>query len=148
VLASDRIRKRMFQVSAETRLPPEAYRSEISEKVYATQLSEAAAIVAAGHAVVAEAVFDREEDRARIADCGRRAGVSFTGIWLDAPTDVLLERVDARRNDVSDATTAIVRLQAMCQREPISWIEITALGEPSEIAARVMRAIARGTSAR
>ncbi|WP_244465987.1 bifunctional aminoglycoside phosphotransferase/ATP-binding protein [Hyphomicrobium sp. GJ21] len=148
VLASDRIRKRMFQVSAETRLPPEAYRSEISEKVYATQLSEAAAIVATGHSVVAEAVFDREEDRVRIADCARKEGVSFTGIWLDAPTDVLLERVDARRNDVSDATTEVVRLQAMRQREPTSWIEIAALGEPSEIAARVMRAIARGTSAR
>lgn len=148
VLASDRIRKRMFQVSAETRLPPEAYRSEISEKVYATQLSEAAAIVAAGHSVVAEAVFDREEDRARMADCARKEGVSFTGIWLDAPTDVLLERVDARRNDVSDATTEIVRLQAMRQREPISWIEIASLGEPSEIAAHVMKAIARGTSAR
>lgn len=147
VLASDRIRKQMFQVSAETRLPPEAYRSEISEKVYATQLSEAAAIVATGHSVVAEAVFDREEDRARIADCARKEGVSFTGIWLDAPTDVLLERVDARRNDVSDATTEIVRLQAMRQREPTSWIEIAALGEPSEIAARVMRAIARGTCA-
>jgi len=111
-------------------------------------LNEAAAIVAAGHSVVAEAVFDREEDRARMADCARKEGVSFTGIWLDAPTDVLLERVDARRNDVSDATTEIVRLQAMRQREPISWIEIAALGEPSEIAARVMQAIARGTSAR
>jgi predicted kinase len=138
----------MFQVSAETRLPPEAYRSEISEKVYATQLSEAAGIVAVGHSVVAEAVFDREEDRARMADCARKAGVSFAGIWLDAPTEVLLERVDARRNDVSDATTEIVRLQAMRQREPTSWIEIAALGEPSEIVARVMQAIARGTSAR
>lgn len=145
VLASDRIRKRIFQVSANTRLPDEAYRSEISEKVYSLQSSEAAAIVALGHAVVAEAVFDREVDRERIANGARMANLPFAGVWLDAPTDLLLERVDARRNDASDATADVVRLQAMRQREPTDWIEICARGEPADVSSRVMHALEKAS---
>lgn len=148
VFASDRIRKRLFEVSANTRLPAEAYRSEISEKVYATQAKEAAAIVASGHVVVTEAVFDREEDRERIANCARKAGVSFTGIWLEAPTNILLERIGARRNDVSDATADVVELQAMRQREPTDWIEICASGERALVAAGVIDALERSFSKR
>jgi predicted kinase len=33
ILASDRIRKRLFEVSAETRLPDTAYRPEVSDEV-------------------------------------------------------------------------------------------------------------------
>jgi predicted kinase len=141
VLASDRIRKGLFNVSAETRLPTEAYRSEITEEVYATQANEASAILTSGHAVLAEAVFDREADRNRIASCAHHAGVPFTGIWLDAPTAMLLKRVEARCNDASDATADVVRLQAMHKREPMEWIEISACGEPAHVAACVMHAL-------
>lgn len=148
VLASDRIRKRFYHVSPETRLSPEAYCSAISEKVYAIQASEASAILTSGHAALAEAVFDREADRDRIENCALDANVSFTGICLEAPTEVLLKRVGARSDDASDASDAsdatadTVRLQARTShRKPLEWTEISAREAPASVAASVLDAL-------
>ncbi len=75
ILSSDRIRKRLFGVEPQTRLPADAYRSEVSAEVYAQVRALAARGLAAGHSVIAEAVFDRLQDRQAIADTAQRAGV-------------------------------------------------------------------------
>lgn len=121
ILSSDRIRKRLFGVAPETRLPQEAYRPEVSARVYAAQREEARQVLAAGHGVVADAVFARPDERAAIEAVAAACGVGFRGVWLEAPERTLVERVEARRGDPSDATAAVVRAQL--ERDPgtLGW---------------------------
>ena len=100
MLSSDRIRKALHGVAPETRLPEAAYRSEISERVYARMRDEARAALVAGCAVVADAVFDRPADREAIARVARETGVAFEGFWLAAPVDVLLGRLAGQGRSV------------------------------------------------
>ena len=111
VLSSDRIRKRLYDVPAETRLPSEAYQPSVSKHVYAEQARIAATYLKSGHAVVADAVFDRAEDRQRI-ESAVPATVPFNGFWLDAPLELLIDRVSRRVGDPSDATPSVLRQQA------------------------------------
>ena len=112
VLSSDRIRKALFGVAATQRLPKEAYAPDVSARVYALMGERAAACLRAGWSVVADAVFDRAQDRAAIAQIAREAGAQVTGVWLAAPQEVLEARVGARVNDPSDADLAILAAQA------------------------------------
>jgi aminoglycoside phosphotransferase family enzyme/predicted kinase len=129
VISSDRIRKRIYGVSVETRLPLEAYAREVSEQVYHCAAEEVGRIVSGGNAAVAEAVFDRKEDRERIEQRARDAGVPFTGFWLEAPPEAMLGRVTARRGDASDATVDVVQAQLARDTGPIGWVRIDA-GRP------------------
>ncbi|WP_248310245.1 AAA family ATPase [Bosea sp. 117] len=135
ILASDRIRKASFGVAAETRLPPEAYEGAVSQRVYARLAAQAAAIAGAGHAVVADAVFDRAEERARIAQAASEADVPFEGLWLDVPLERLVARVAARRGDASDATPEVVRAQVAHSLEGLDWARLPADRGPEEVSA-------------
>ncbi|OZI58581.1 AAA family ATPase [Bordetella genomosp. 1] len=121
VISSDRVRKRLHGVSALTRLPPQAYEAAVSQRVYAAALEEAAAMLAQGGAVVADAVFDRADSRAALVRCARNAGVPFDGVWLSAPRTELERRVAARRNDPSDATLAVLDRQLAGIDAPDDW---------------------------
>ncbi|WP_339086853.1 AAA family ATPase [Hyphomicrobium sp. ghe19] len=110
VLSSDRIRKRLYGVPAETRLPPEAYQPSVSKRVYAEQARIAATYLKSGHAVIADAVFDRAADRQRIEAVVPQT-IPFNGFWLDAPLELLIDRVSHRVGDPSDATPSVLRQQ-------------------------------------
>lgn len=134
VIASDRLRKALFGVTAETRLPEPAYASQVSEQVYAEAAAAAARVASAGTAVVAEAVFDRPQDRLRIAAAAAASGVSFTGLWLEAASETLTRRVASRASDASDATVDVVRAQLKRDPGPLDWIRLDA-GQPAEVVA-------------
>jgi len=134
VIASDRLRKALYGVAAETRLPQAAYASQVSEQVYGQAADLAARITGAGTAVVVEAVFDRPQDRLRIARAGATSGVAFTGLWLDAASETLISRVAGRSGDASDATAAVVRAQLKRDPGPLDWIRLDA-GRPPEAVA-------------
>lgn len=139
ILSSDRIRKTLFGVAPETRLPEEAYRPEVSAKVYALQREEAAKVLAAGHGVIADAVFDRPGEREAIEAVAREAGVAFRGVWLEAPERTLVERIDRRKGDPSDATAEVVRAQLRRDLGPMDWrrIDTTAEGAFDSLRAAV-----------
>ena len=138
-LRSDIERKVMAGVDPLTRLPPEAYTPEASRQVYARLMERARAAAAAGWPVVVDAVFGKPEERAAIADAARAAGVPFTGLWLEAPQEVLHTRVAARRGDASDATGAVVNMQLQHLTPPADWSRLTADGPPDAIRERAMR---------
>jgi aminoglycoside phosphotransferase family enzyme/predicted kinase len=129
VLNSDRVRKRLWGVPAETRLPAEAYRATVSETVYATLQREAARTLAASCSAVVDAVFDRPVDRAGIEAVAADVGVPFHGVWLEAPTATMLSRIGGRRNDPSDATADVVLAQVQRDRGAIAWRRVAAAGE-------------------
>ncbi|MEO8837496.1 MAG: AAA family ATPase, partial [Herbaspirillum sp.] len=128
ILASDRIRKHRYGVSAETRLPVHAYQLEVSEQVYATLAQSAGQILAGGHAVVADAVFDRPGGRERIERIASDTKVGFTGIWLYAEPDQLFDRVDKRTGDPSDATAEVLRAQLVQNSGQSGWFQVYAGG--------------------
>ncbi|MBY0337258.1 MAG: AAA family ATPase [Acetobacteraceae bacterium] len=133
VLRSDEIRKRRHGVAPEVRLPPDAYTPEASAGVFAELAAMARAAVAAGHAAIADAVFLRPGERARIA----AAGSPFDGLWLEAPLDLLRRRVASRTGDASDADIAVLEGAAARDAGDVTWTRLPADGE-AEARARVL----------
>lgn len=124
IVESDRIRKAMHGVSAETRLPPTAYRPDVSERVYREMGRRAALILSAGGSVIANAVFDKATSRERIEKVAREAQVPCTTVWLEADPAVLSQRVAARLAGPSDADLDILAGQLAGETGNILWSRI------------------------
>lgn len=120
-LRSDILRKRLAGVDPETRLPAGGYSAEMTERTYATLCAQAEQALRLGHAVIADAVFARPDQRDAIEAVARRLDVPFDAIWLDAAPDVLRARVEARRGDASDATAAVLDRQLTYPLGTIGW---------------------------
>jgi hypothetical protein len=125
-IRSDEIRKRLCGVPVLERLGPEGYREDVSARVYATLIERAVQVVRNGHSAIVDAVYARLDDRRTLERAAVDAGVPFRGLWLDAPESTLLQRVEGRRMDASDADAAIVRQQAAQEVGPIEWRRIDA----------------------
>ncbi len=110
-LRSDVERKLMLGVEETVQLGPEAYTPEANIRVYAALMCKARLAVAAGHAVIIDAVFPSEGERQDAQGLAAELGVPFQGLWLTARREVLLARVAARKGDASDATPDVVEQQ-------------------------------------
>ncbi|MGB3386793.1 MAG: AAA family ATPase, partial [Pseudaminobacter sp.] len=88
--------------------------------------------------VVADAVFDRPSDRARIEKVAAERGVPFQGVWLAAGPDVLWQRVKHRSGGPSDATVDVLSQQL--QRHPgmVNWHRLDAARYPEEIVSEIL----------
>ncbi|MBY0361746.1 MAG: AAA family ATPase [Phreatobacter sp.] len=138
ILSSDRLRKARFGVTVTERLGPEAYGPEVSTAVYGAMREGAAAALAAGQAVVADAVHARPDEREAAEAVARSADCRFTGVWLDVPPERLKARVAARRGDPSDATVATVETQLGYDLGPIGWHRLDAGRPQDELAAEIV----------
>ena len=139
VLSSDRIRKRLSGLPAETRLPDDAYQPHVSKRVYAEQARAATAYLKSGHAVIADAVFDHPEDRRRI-EAAASDTAPFNGFWLEAPLELLIDRVNRRVGDPSDATSNIIRQQAS-RTMPTEWQPLSSRESVSKTAAMLIKRV-------
>ena len=141
-LRSDVIRKKLFGAAPTDRLGPEAYRKEVSVKVYNTLISRARTLLGTGHSVIVDAVYLEDGDRARIEQVAADTGVPFAGLWLTAPTKTLLARVQRRKGDASDATAAVLQSQLEVDPGPLDWSKVDAGGDPDTVAAGAREALA------
>lgn len=132
ILRTDVIRKALAGVPETTRLGEEHYAESVTRCVHHAIANAARETLAAGHAVVVDAVFGDLADRAAIDALARSAGVAFTGLWLTAPVDVLEARVAARRNDASDATVDILGRQIAHGLAAPEWRVLDVSGSPGE----------------
>jgi len=121
VLRTDAIRKELWGVALRDRLPQEAYATAVSQRVYALMEARAKSMLRQGVTVIADATFTHPDSRRRVEALAAGCGVPFHGIWLDAPGDVLKDRVAARAGDASDATPAVVARQLQDDWGVISW---------------------------
>lgn len=142
VLRSDVIRKGLWGVEEAARLPAEAYRPEVSDRVYAAMLDCARLALAGGATVILDAAHLRQAERDRAEALAAEAGVPFRGFWLDAPIERLKARVTARASDASDATARVVEKQASYDLGAIRWRRLAAEGSPEAVADMVMAALA------
>ncbi|MFT4096944.1 MAG: AAA family ATPase [Rhodoblastus sp.] len=138
ILSSDRIRKALHGVAATERLPSAAYAPAVSERVYAQMRSEAARVLARGGAVVADAVFDRPELAAAIEIVAHENRARFIGCWLQAPREKMARRIEARRDDPSDATADVLDSQIEKGAAPENWRKLDAGRGGDNVAAQAL----------
>jgi aminoglycoside phosphotransferase family enzyme/predicted kinase len=119
VLRSDEIRKRHFGVKPEAKLPQAAYAEAVNADIAAQLVAGVRAVAAAGHAVIADAMFLDKGARAAVQAAAGAA--PFTGLWLTAPMAVLRARVAARRGDASDADVTVLEAVASADPGRMDW---------------------------
>ncbi len=142
VLRTDEIRKQLAGLGADERLPPSAYTPEHHAAVYAEMQARAAASLTAGRSCILDAVHGQAAERAQARLLAGRYGAAFTGVWLDAPRERLLERVAARRGDPSDAGGEVVRRQLAAGFGDIDWPRVDS-DQPLD---RVVRTVRKQTA--
>ena len=134
---SDIERKVLAGVAETERLSSEYYSREASFHVYEACLQRAEKALLAGHSVVLDAVFAREEERRAVEELAWHSGAEFSALWLEAPADLLKARVAARRGDASDATPEVVEIQSGYDLSTLLWPRVSAAGTAAETRARV-----------
>jgi uncharacterized protein len=141
---SDLERKSLFGVAETERLPNESYTPQASADVYAIVLRKARLALAAGQSVIADAVWSAPQERAAIEALASELAVPFQGLWLAAPPQTLVARVEGRRNDASDATQDVVRAQLDRDIGSLSsaWTTLDAGGPAEDVLHRAVSALA------
>ena len=101
-LRSDAERKLMFEVDETVHLPASAYASDVTRDVYGRLIVKARTALRAGQSVLLDATFAAAAERSAVAAVATELGVSFAGLFLDAPLPIRLERIGSRRADEQD----------------------------------------------
>ncbi|MBL8674737.1 MAG: AAA family ATPase, partial [Rhodospirillales bacterium] len=147
VLRTDVERKRMAGVAWDAPLPPGHYTAASSARAYAEVMRRAAVVLRAGQSVVVDAVFARPEERAAVERVARDTGVAFTGLWLEVPEPVAVSRIESRRGDASDATSAVARRQREYDLGTMEWPRLDASRDLAAILADASREVAASGAA-
>jgi aminoglycoside phosphotransferase family enzyme/predicted kinase len=142
VLRSDTIRKMLMGAAETDRLPASGYGRDVTDRVYAALRARAAETLAAGHAVVADAVHGTAAERTAIEAVAAAAGAPFVGLWLEVTRDAATRRVERRSGDASDADAAVVARQFGYDPGPVAWHRIDTAGDPGRSAALARDAVA------
>ncbi len=122
VLRSDEVRKRLWKRDPTDRLPTSAYTREASDAVYDEMFAIARTCLVAGRAVIVDAVFLTNEERARVGQLASNIGVAFHGVWLEGPPEILQSRIAGRENDASDADAGVLDIQLGVDPGQITWL--------------------------
>lgn len=141
VLRSDVLRKALFHVAPEEHLGPEGYEPAVTREVYRALATRAGDVLGAGGSVVVDATFLSPEWREEVARVAARAGVPFTGLWLDVPPALMADRLSRRTRDASDATIDVLERQLKGDLGPIDWQRVDASAPIELLAARALAAV-------
>jgi uncharacterized protein len=144
VLRSDVERKALYGVAEHDRLPPEAYRAEVSDDIYRILDDKTARIARAGYSVIVDAVFAKPSERLAIEAAAAAAGARFRGVFLAADIATRLARIGGRTADASDADAAVARRQEGFDIGSVNWPAVDASGSPEQTLRNARTAIARG----
>ncbi len=131
VVRTDVIRKRLWGVAPEVRLPNRAYSGEMHRKTYDAFYGEIGEALAQGHSVIADGVFASSTQRDAVRKAAGKAGVPFTGIWMIATPEIMEQRVVNRQHNASDATVEVLRQQLEYDLGDIDWNIVDSSGEKS-----------------
>jgi predicted kinase len=113
--------------------------------VYGALAERAGLVVQQGHSVIVDAVYTNAGYRQAIERVASTARVPLVGLWLEAPESTLIERVQRRRHDPSDADATVIRLQQQQGTGALSWQRVDATAAPERVLARAMEMV-RGHS--
>ena len=105
---------------------------------------QAASLLADGVSVICDAVFAKPAERREIEALAAETAVPFIGIWLEAPHATLTARIEGRRGDASDATTAVLESQLGYELGEIGWARIDSDRDREVVAAEACSLISTG----
>ena len=135
-LRSDAERKVVFGVDETVHLPASAYANNVTRDVYVLLLVKARTALQAGQSVLIDATFADAAERNAVAGLAAEASVAFSGLFLDAPLPIRLERIGSRRADASDADADVARRQTAEPLAEKGWAAVAASGSLSDTLAR------------
>lgn len=141
ILRSDVERKKLYGVAETEHLAPDAYRAEVSAKIYEVLADKVARIAGARHSAIVDAVFAKPNERDAIATTAASVNVTFRGLFLVADLQTRLQRIGTRSLDASDANAVVALEQEAFAIGRHNWIEIDASGSLPEILARARAAL-------
>ncbi len=126
-IRSDVERKRLAGILAppgqqQQKASPDFYSKEFTQRTYGRLATLANDLLAAGHQVIVDAAFLKEQQRAQFAEVAMRHDAPFHIVSCEAPECVLQERLIERTSvfaEVSDAGVDELRLQFETQ-EPLT----------------------------
>jgi predicted kinase len=124
VVRTDVLRKHLMGVPIHQKLGAEGYTAEVTIRTYQAMYDTCAALLAAGHSAVADAVFAMPQQREAIEAVAAKAGIRFDGLWLEAPPELAATRILERKANVSDATPQILEWQRSWDMGTITWPRI------------------------
>ncbi len=133
ILRSDIVRKRLTGAEPTARLGPEAYTSDVSQRVYEKLCADAGRALTGGHSAIIDAVLSRTEDRAHVAAVARDSAAAFDGMWLKAPAGALERRLIERQGDASDATPEVLRSQLKEGSGAVDWPVFDVSGDAAAV---------------
>ena len=146
MIDSDVTRKEMFGVARDQRLPPEAYASEVTQKMCDLMEERCRKYLAEGKSVVMSQTFHFPGIRERQEDIAAGQGARFLGIWLEADVGVLCDRVTKRKGDASDASAEIVKMQSQFPSGPVLWSVLDASQPPEDVFRAAMALVSSRSS--
>jgi uncharacterized protein len=138
VFRSDEIRKQLCGVTTLTRLDADAYTTEVTSRVYTELIERAGLALRDGFTVVVDATFLRVSDRHAVEFLAHGAEVPFVGLWLEAPVPTLLQRLQQREPDASNADATVLRMQTAQEVGAISWHRFDSSASIDEVGKRAL----------
>lgn len=110
-LRSDVLRKQIGGIQANEKGSKELYTKEMSKKTYTLLIEEGLRLCQFGLNVVIDAKFDKLEHLQNLFNQAREKRIPLKSLRCDAPKGILMERINNRRNDFSDATSDLIEDQ-------------------------------------
>ncbi len=144
LLRSDIARKNLYAVPETQRLPATAYTSKTTRRVYEGLAEQAGRALAAGHAVLVDAVFAQPQERAQIEAVAADHACGHLGLFLDADLATRMARVSGRTGDASDADATVAQRQSTYDLGRLTWRRIDASGTPNDTLTAARAALSDG----
>ena len=123
-LRSDAVRKHLAGMSIHDRGGESLYSAEMSQKTYDRLLKLGLMLAAQGFPVILDAKYDRIDRRQQAIQQAESQNIPVNILHCTAPTEVLLERLATRSQDISDATPTLLTSQ-QATAEPFTAAEQT-----------------------
>ena len=143
VIRSDVVRKRLAGQPLELPLDEGGYSPDMTQTVYQQMGHMARTALEAGHSVIVDAVFAAPEEREAIEQVARQVECHFAGVWLEAPLDTRIGRIEARSGDPSDADVAVARKQESYAIGVLGWPSVRATAPLEHVLAHVRPLVSR-----
>lgn len=146
VVRSDEVRKELagLPATADAAAPVGGgiYRPEMTEATYAEVLRRAATLVGMGESVLLDASFTDEAARRAAREVAEAGVADLVELRVDAPAELVAERLAARRAAGSDPSDATVEVAEALRRRAAPWPEATVVDGAADLQEVVAQALA------
>jgi uncharacterized protein len=118
-LRSDAIRKHLGGIDIHERGGAHLYSAEMTKQTYDRLCSLGSQLAQQGYTVILDAKFDRQSLRSQVIEAAGHLPVRI--VHCQAPSDVLIQRLNTRTGDIADATADLLAAQQL------AWEGFTAI---------------------